>query len=116
MVATARWVSPVASPLLLRRGDPLPRRGQAVGERALRPPAELARRERRIEDAALQLSEPRGCERRLPVDAARRADRVEQSDDRRLDACADVEDAAVAFEREEHRARYVADVDVIARL
>src|SRR5581483_5024658 len=100
MVATARWVSPVASRLLLRGGDPLPGRGQAVGERALRTPAELARRERRIEDAALQLAEPRGCERRLPVDAARRANRVEQSDDRRLHAGADVEDTAVSLECE----------------
>ncbi len=43
-----------------------------VGERPLRPPAELARRERDVEDAPLQLAEPRCRVLRVAVDAARR--------------------------------------------
>ena len=55
--STARLVSPLPRRLLLR-GERSPGRGEALGERPLRPPAELARGERDVEDAPLQLAEP----------------------------------------------------------
>src|SRR6185312_1180499 len=75
---TARTGSRRRSRFLLQRGrrDPVPRLGEAVVERMLGTPAELARRERDVEDAPLQLAEPRGLEVRLALDAGDALDRV----------------------------------------
>src|ERR671927_150548 len=87
---TARLGSSRARSLL---PDPAPRCAEAVGERALRPPAEVALRGAGIEDAALQLAEPGLGARGAVVDAA-----------------------AVVLRRAEDRVDDVADVDVVPRL
>ena len=102
-------------PLLLR-GHPGPRRREPVGQRELRPPAELGGRERGVEHAPLELAQPRRRELGRAADSRRRLDRVVQLEHRRLRAGADVEDAAVVVEREQQRAGDVADVHVVARL
>src|SRR5712691_4140442 len=97
---TARTDS-ICGALLLQ--DPGPGSREPVVERVSRMPPELARGERGVEDASLQLAEPRSRERRFARDATGALDRFVQLDHRRLDARADVEDAAFVVERGEHR-------------
>src|SRR5204862_1667417 len=101
--------------LLLGR-DPGPGRREPLVEPALRLPAELARRERRVEDAAPELAGPRIGELRVALDPGRPLDVLVELEDRHLLPRADVEDAAVVPRRGERRRDDVADEDVVARL
>src|SRR5947207_1746637 len=94
----------------------LPRQFQPLLEGRLRAPAELARREAWIRDAALDLARPLVAVVRLAVDAGHAPAGNVQLVDRRLDARADVVDAAGVLDRRQHAADDVADVDEIARL
>src|SRR6266480_1041055 len=108
--------SPLARPFLLR-GDPPPRLRETVVERVSWTPTKLACSERDVEDAPLELAEPRGRELGFAPAAGHPLDGLVQLEHRRLDAGADVEHAArVAPERREHRPDDVQDVDVVARL
>src|SRR5207253_913110 len=93
-----------------------PGQTQPVLERLLGPPAELARRQRRVGDAAPDVARPRLRVLRLAVDADHAPAGRKQFVDRRLDPGADVVDAAGVLGRSQHSANHVADVDEVARL
>src|SRR5439155_24320691 len=78
--------------------------------------AELVGRTGRIEDAPLELAEPR-----IDVDWLERRPghtpaEIEELEHRRLLARTDVEDASLLAERGQRGARNIADVHVVARL
>src|SRR5438874_722604 len=93
-----------------------PGQTQPVLERPLGPPAELARRQRRIGDAAPDVARPRLRVLRLAVDAGHAPASLMQLFDRRLDPGTDVVDAAGVVGRGQYPANHVADVDEVARL
>src|SRR5437868_3404365 len=80
-------------------------------EARVRRPAELARGERRVEDAARELSEPRGNVLCGSLDAARGDERLMQLEHGRLDAGADVEPPTAVPEGAERGGRDIAGVD-----
>src|SRR6185312_5066222 len=89
---------------------------QALLERHLGAPAELALREAHVEHAPLQLAEPcRGLDRLEGRPRDRPAELV-KLDHRGLEASADVEDSAPMTGRGERGPRDVPGVGVIARL
>src|SRR5262249_8660871 len=96
--------------------DPRPGLCQTRVEIVLGAPAELAFGARDVEDAAVDLAWARFRVHRVLVDAGNTANHGVEIHDRRLDARADVEDAAVGIERTERGGRDVADVDEVARL
>src|SRR5207244_8650090 len=90
---------------------------QAVVEAVLGPPAELPLGPADVEEAALELAEPRRRVLGLLVGAGHPRDPLVELDDRGLEAGADVEDAAaVVSGRGERRADDVGDEDVVAGL
>ena len=91
------------------RGDDSLREPHGRGE------AELARRRRGVEHAALRVSCPRVAEGGRRDDADGAFAEPVQVGDRRLDARADVEHATRAADRGEQRAHDVVDVDEVAR-
>ena len=82
----------------------------------LRLPAELALRERRVEDASLQLAGPQLGELRLTLHTRDALDPLVQLDHRRLNGRPDVEHAAGMVRRSERRRDDIAHVHVVARL
>src|SRR5262249_22117344 len=97
-------------------GDPFVRRAQAVRERGAGAPAELAPGAADVEHAAKHLAEARGGELRRGVARRDLRARTVEFEHARLAARADVEDAAVAADRGEHRVDDVADEHEVARL
>ena len=85
-------------------------------ERGPRFEAERASREARVEDAALQLPEPRRVEDGLDLDARRPPADLEELEHRRGDAGPDVEDPGGPLERGDRCRRDVPDVDVVPLL
>src|SRR6266699_164741 len=79
-------------------------------------PAELALRERCIEDTALQLSRPGVRELRLRLNTGDVLDPLVQLQDRRLDPRADVQHSAGMLGAGQSRGDGIADVHVVARL
>src|SRR5437763_8530726 len=94
----------------------LPRQFQPLLEGRLRAPAELARREAWIRDAPPDVARPLVGVFRLAVGTGHAPARGVPLVHRRLDARADVVDAAGVLDRRQHAADDVADVDEIARL
>src|SRR5438874_11358082 len=93
-----------------------PGQPEAVLERLLGSPVELALGQRRVGHATADVTRPRLCVCRRAVDAGHSAANGVQLVDRRLDPGADVVDAAGVADRGQHAANHVADVDEVAPL
>src|SRR5437764_1792144 len=93
--STARLDSRRVPSFLLSPRHPAPRSRETLVQRHLGTPVELTCCEPRVEDAPLQLAEPRRRELRLARDATRPLDRGVQLEHGGLPAGADVEHAAL---------------------